>query len=724
MDSSAKQVYVHKASANIKMDTDQEWMPQASHSTQNNHQILHYKRLVVPANMRSIYWKCYGFPANDDNEILTKSKIICLLCKSTMTYNRNTTNLRMHLQNKHKNELAALELMQPSPSNKKGDPDKRSIKKPKRPSTGPSAKAGTTQQHPQVVQVFPINNSSTSGLDQAVEKAMNDQSSSQFLADVDDMNPLTVIVKEATSNSGQVEPLQNYTMVDGKAIAEAIAEFVILDLQNPDIVEGKGFQRLIGTLKSPCEIPSKALLTDELIPKIYDVVKQQVLQEISTLTVNTSLSIEDWVSSCGDNYSTVSIHFITSRDNELQTRVLSTIYCSEVDVQHWGAQFDSTMEEFQVKLDKIKGIVVASERDDVRDSLIARGFTVLPCFSHTLQVCSKSVFERSDVQDVVKKCRALVAHISRNSTAMAELRLQDNLIQLEDSPMVLDHSSGWMTTLSMIEQLHARRNILHNVLDCLSSTICPTTSFELTENEWSMLEDIAAALSPFKVTVATLVEEKNPLISIMKPILCQLLNVHLEKSPTDSHFLASLKTNLIELLMERYRGAEVNETLEIASALDPRFKNLPFLTDQERQEVKQKLTTYLKNEAQASGTVDDNKAVLARRRQSGRGMEYLLGEMVQVKTEMPSNQRFELELVQYEWENPAELDKSAIEWWREMSGKCSHMVNLAWSYLCIPVCARGHLQNTLSPNYLLQNLPAQFALKLKFLNSNYVASSD
>ncbi|CAA9998683.1 unnamed protein product [Nesidiocoris tenuis] len=396
------------------MDTDQEWMPQASHSTQNNHQILHYKRLVVPANMRSIYWKCYGFPANDDNEILTKSKIICLLCKSTMTYNRNTTNLRMHLQNKHKNELAALELMQPSPSNKKGDPDKRSIKKPKRPSTGPSAKAGTTQQHPQVVQVFPINNSSTSGLDQAVEK---------------------------------VEPLQNYTMVDGKAIAEAIAEFVILDLQNPDIVEGKGFQRLIGTLKSPCEIPSKALLTDELIPKIYDVVKQQVLQEISTLTVNTSLSIEDWVSSCGDNYSTVSIHFITvstystkrpicahrlysSRDNELQTRVLSTIYCSEVDVQHWGAQFDSTMEEFQVKLDKIKGIVVASERDDVRDSLIARGFTVLPCFSHTLQVCSKSVFERSDVQDVVKKCRALVAHISRNSTAMAELRLQDNLIQV------------------------------------------------------------------------------------------------------------------------------------------------------------------------------------------------------------------------------------------------------------------------------------------------------
>uniref|UniRef100_A0A0A9WWE7 Zinc finger BED domain-containing protein 1 n=3 Tax=Lygus hesperus TaxID=30085 RepID=A0A0A9WWE7_LYGHE len=706
------QVYVHKAS---RMDQDQEWMSQATHSGSNTQQqILHYKRLVVPANMRSIYWKCYGFPANDDNEILTKSKIICLLCKSTMTYNRNTTNLRMHLQNKHKNELAALELMQPAPSNKKGDPDKRSVKKAKRNNSTPG-KSSTAQQ-PQMVQVFPV--TSTPNLEHVVDKSLSEQNSSQFMTD-DDMNPLTVIVKEATSNT-----TQNYTMVDGKAIAEAIAEFIILDLQNPDIVEGKGFQRLIGTLKSPCEIPSKALLTDELIPKIYDVVKDQLHQEISTLTVNTSLSIEDWVSSCGDHYSTVSIHFITARDAELQTRVLSTIYCSEVDALHWGAQFDSIMEEFQVKLDKVKAIIMASERDDVADSLAARGFIVIPCFSHTLQVCSRSVFERPDVQEVVKKCRALVAHISRNTTAMAELRLQDNLLQLEDTPVVLDHSTGWMTTLSMIEQLQARRNILPNVLDCLSTTICPTSSVELTEQEWSILEDISAALSPFKVTVATLVEEKNPLISIMKPILCQLLNVHLEKSPADSHFLSSLKTTLVTILEERYRGSKVKETLEMSSALDPRFKNLPFLTEEEKVEVKQKLTEILKTLSTSCDDSVDGKPNLQKKRLSGRGMEFLLGELVQVKTEMPSNQRFELELVQYEWEAPAELDKSPVEWWREMGGKCYHMTHLAWSFLCIPVCARGHLQHTLAPNCLLQNLPAQFALKLKFLNSNYVASSD
>lgn len=60
-----------------------------------------YKKLVVPNTMRSIYWKCYGFPANEEGEILTKVKIVCLLCKTVIAYNRNTSNLRMHLQNKH-----------------------------------------------------------------------------------------------------------------------------------------------------------------------------------------------------------------------------------------------------------------------------------------------------------------------------------------------------------------------------------------------------------------------------------------------------------------------------------------------------------------------------------------------------------------------------------------------------------------------------------------------
>lgn len=53
-----------------------------------------YKKLVVPMSMRSIYWKYFGFPATDDGSILTKVKIVCILCKTQIAYNRNTSNLR------------------------------------------------------------------------------------------------------------------------------------------------------------------------------------------------------------------------------------------------------------------------------------------------------------------------------------------------------------------------------------------------------------------------------------------------------------------------------------------------------------------------------------------------------------------------------------------------------------------------------------------------------
>lgn len=72
-------------------------------------------------------------------------------------------------------------------------------------------------------------------------------------------------------------------------------------------------------------------------------------------------------------------------------------------------------------------------------------------------------------------------------------------LQLEDSPLVADTCGGWMSTLTMLEQIQARRTVLPSVIDCLSSTICPTTSLEMTAEEWRLLDDVVAVLSPFKV---------------------------------------------------------------------------------------------------------------------------------------------------------------------------------------------------------------------------------
>lgn len=87
----------------------------------SNVETVNYQKLVVPKRMHSPYWKYFGFPASDVGVILTQDRIICILCKKQFAYKSNTTNLRVHLQSRHKTELMVLEMV----SSKEGGPKKR-----------------------------------------------------------------------------------------------------------------------------------------------------------------------------------------------------------------------------------------------------------------------------------------------------------------------------------------------------------------------------------------------------------------------------------------------------------------------------------------------------------------------------------------------------------------------------------------------------------------------
>lgn len=87
----------------------------------SNVETVNYQKLVVPKRMHSPYWKYFGFPATDNGMILTQDRIICILCKKQFAYKSNTTNLRVHLQSRHKTELTVLEMG----STKDGGPKKK-----------------------------------------------------------------------------------------------------------------------------------------------------------------------------------------------------------------------------------------------------------------------------------------------------------------------------------------------------------------------------------------------------------------------------------------------------------------------------------------------------------------------------------------------------------------------------------------------------------------------
>lgn len=67
----------------------------------DQNEMIPYSKIVVPSSMRSPLWKYFGFPADKNNEIITKKKIVCCICHSYIAYNKNTTNLSTHLSCRH-----------------------------------------------------------------------------------------------------------------------------------------------------------------------------------------------------------------------------------------------------------------------------------------------------------------------------------------------------------------------------------------------------------------------------------------------------------------------------------------------------------------------------------------------------------------------------------------------------------------------------------------------
>lgn len=67
----------------------------------DRNETIPYSKIVVPSSMRSPLWKYFGFPADKNNEIITKKKIVCCICRSYIAYNKNTTNLSTHLSCRH-----------------------------------------------------------------------------------------------------------------------------------------------------------------------------------------------------------------------------------------------------------------------------------------------------------------------------------------------------------------------------------------------------------------------------------------------------------------------------------------------------------------------------------------------------------------------------------------------------------------------------------------------
>ncbi|XP_058793121.1 E3 SUMO-protein ligase ZBED1-like [Phymastichus coffea] len=681
-----------------------------------------YKKLVVPQSMRSIYWKFFGFPADDDGEILTRVKIVCLLCKTQIAYNRNTSNLRMHLQNKHAQELHELESFTPPRKQilTQESKEKRAQRKLLK------AAMSASSQH-----IYTTNTDGTVQIGGNIQLVTDENIECQESepSGINLNKPLKFILKSEDIDNTAVDN-QNVSFIipehnrrtTSKTVSEAIVEFMIIDLQLPEIVQERGFQRLIATLRSPCQIPSKVSLEEEIIPKFYESFRESILSSISSLNNEISLAVEEWTSNFGENFFTFMIYYQIPGEAALESKMLSTIHApKDWNEVQWGNTIDTLFNDWCIKLEKITAVIVSTNRTDFINALICRGLTVISCLLHSLQICAQACFDNPEVAKVLNKCRSIIGTITNHPEASSELTVQEQLHGLEENTMAMDYPSTWTSTYTMLQQMIPRQEIISSIFNNINID----QSVDLSEDQWQIVHDLVDVLEPFKVTIMTLSEEKMPLISLLKPLLWQLVSAHLKVKDLDSETARSFKESLSKMLYERYADPNVSLLLQIATTLDPRFKEVPYATNDDKKivtsPIKEMLIKLIEGNGDNPDIKNEEEPITKKSRLSG--LESLLGGYCAIKREMTVQEKAELELAQYQSEATASLDNCPLQWWEKASAKCPNLGNVASRYNCVPVCApppcRIPAEAQIVYHAKRAALPPYIVDKLLFLHANH-----
>ncbi|KAJ8343843.1 hypothetical protein SKAU_G00311720 [Synaphobranchus kaupii] len=163
--------------------------------------------------------------------------------------------------------------------------------------------------------------------------------------------------------------------------------------------------------------------------------------------------------------------------------------------------------------------------------------------------------------------------------ATNSLREKQRLLALPQHKLKTDVCTRWNSSCEMLECFLEQKAAVEATLmskDFRKGEEANT----LKDCDISSAEDVVQLMTPIKMATTVMCEEQQPTVSVIAPLKAKLLS-HLKPNEDDSAIVKEMKNVMVKDLSDRY--SDVNDSLYKASALDPRFKELPFIEFEERE---------------------------------------------------------------------------------------------------------------------------------------------
>uniref|UniRef100_A0A3B4FMZ3 BED-type domain-containing protein n=1 Tax=Pundamilia nyererei TaxID=303518 RepID=A0A3B4FMZ3_9CICH len=349
-----------------------------------------------------------------------------------------------------------------------------------------------------------------------------------------------------------------------KKITQSITYFICKDLRPYNIVENEGFSYMIKTLEPRYVIPSRRFFADTAVPNLYIDVKHKVEESLSTAE-RVALTCDAWTSRAVDSYVTITAHYLTA-DWQLLSYVLQARTLHE---SHTGANIanllQNTPQEWGIADKNL--VVVTDNASNMTIATQLAGYLHVKCFAHTLNLASQRALNLPAVARVLGRVRRITGFFNRSTVANHALEQKQKMLQLPTHKLKTDVCTRWNSAYDMLRRFLEQQPAICAALLSPEVRKSSTDIFTLNKTDIGNTEEIVRARKSMQVATTVMSEEKNPTLSLVAPLLAQLLH--------------DTQDNIGDTALVR----NIKNTLYTASALDPRFKTLPFLSLEERQET-------------------------------------------------------------------------------------------------------------------------------------------
>ena len=224
-------------------------------------------------------------------------------------------------------------------------------------------------------------------------------------------------------------------------------------------------------------------------------------------------------------------------------------------------------------------------------------------------------------------------------------------------------------------------------------------------------------------------------------MFCQLCTIgNLKSDERDHEAVAQVKAAIRDDIIKRMKLNHLNlsSALVISTAVDPRFKNMTFLSSQLREEVKRIVSCLVEHVKTESTDVNPGNPTTSTIDGPGFGVpepskvqqgppakrlktEESAWDMLLGPQEDNGDEEAD-ELTAYWLERCAARDKDPPEWWSVNQKKYPHIASLASKYLCIPATSTTSERVFSTAGNIVSkrrsNLSAKHVDMLVFMNKN------